>query len=60
MDGYRYATGLIFVDIEDIQEMYKAFAVRITDAGNVEVLVDNDGIGWLDINDAEQLPGPNH
>lgn len=60
MEAYRYANGTIFLDPDDIQVMYGAFAVRITDAGTVEVLVDQEGIGWLDINDAEQVSGPNH
>jgi hypothetical protein len=55
MDAFRYANGIIFFDPADIQKMYSAFAVRITDAGDIEVLVDQEGIGWLSLDDAEQV-----
>lgn len=49
MECIHYATGVVFVDVEWVQRTYGAALIRVTNQGDVEAFVDNDGYGWVNI-----------
>lgn len=60
MEYIKYNGGYLFISVEWIQATYGAAMVRVNDIGEVELYVDQDGWGWVNITELEPMSSTEH